>query len=156
MQITFLSYALAAIMSFLGIIVGIILIKMAPEEQKPGKKYFIFLRMLFFLFMIAAFLFFYRISLIFSSALVVFIVALMLNRKLHLEKASLVYLLLGFLFYFSSKIFSLFVIESALIFLYGIPSASLAISPKARNYMEVFATKAWFFLPVLALYLLRL
>ena len=156
MQIAFLSYILAAIISFLGILVGIILIKMAPEEQKPGRKYFIFLKMLFFFLIIAFFLFFYRVRLIFSSALLVFILALMLNRKLHLEKASLVYLLLGFLFYFSSKIFSLFVIESALIFLYGIPSASLAISLKAGNYKGVFMKKAWFFLPVLALYLLHL
>ncbi len=156
MQITLLSYVLAAIISFLGSLVGVLLIKMAPEEQKPGRKYFIFLKMLFFFFIIAVFLFFYRVRLIFSSALLVFIVALMLNRKLHLEKSSLVYLLLGFLFYFSSKIFSLFVIESVLIFLYGIPSASLAISPKISNYKEVFARKAWFFLPVLALGLLRL
>ena len=153
MQITFLSYFLAAIISYLGLLVGILLIKMAPEEQKPGRKYFVFLKAVFFFFIIALILFYYGVNLIFSLAILVLLFVFMINKKLHLEMSAIVYLLFGFVFYFSSKIFDLFIIESALIFLYGIPASSLIIKPRKGNYKEIFIKNLWFFLPVLILYL---
>ena len=36
----FINYFFASIISFLGLAAGILLIKIAPEEQKPLKKYF--------------------------------------------------------------------------------------------------------------------
>lgn len=152
MQITFLSYFLAAIASYLGLLVGILLIKMAPEEQKPGRKYFIFLKAFFFFLITAFFLFFNRINVLFSLALFAFMLLLMANKKLHLEKSALVYLILGFVFYFSSKIFDLFIIESALIFLYGIPASSLITKPRKSNYKEILIKNLWFFLPAIILY----
>ena len=154
MQITFLIYFLAAIISYLGLLVGTLLIKMAPEEQKPGRKYFIFLKAVFFFFIIALILFCYSAAIIFSLAILVLLFVLMINKKLNLEKSYLVYLFFGFVFYFSSKIFNLFIIESALIFLYGIPASSLIIKPRKNNYKEIFIKNLWFFLPAIALYFL--
>ena len=152
MQITFLSYFLAAIVSYSGLLVGTLLIKMAPEEQNPGRKYFVFLKMFFFFFIIAVLLFFYRINIVLSLALLIFLFLLMLKRNIYFNNSALVYLLLGFVFYFSSKIFDLFIIESALIFLYGIPASSLIIKPRKSNYKEIFIKNLWFFLPVIILY----
>jgi hypothetical protein len=150
MQITYLTFFLASIIAYLGLLFGVILIKLAPEEQKPGKKYFILLKKILFLFIIAFLSFYYKINFIFLILLLIFIIVLMLNKKLNLDKSALVYILLGIIFYLSSKIPDLFVIESVLIFLYGVPNASLIF--KRKNYYEVFVKNLWFFIPVILLY----
>ena len=154
MQITFLSYILAAVVSYLGLLIGILLIKMAPEEQKPGRKYFIFLKMAAFFFVIALLMFYFSVNILLSLVLLFSIFILMIKKRLHLEKSALVYLLFGFIFYFSSKIFTLFVLESVLIFLYGIPNSSLIINPRKNNYKDIFVKNIWFFLPAIVLYFL--
>tara|TARA_Y100000310_G_scaffold255534_2_gene263044 strand:+ start:5397 stop:5864 length:468 start_codon:yes stop_codon:yes gene_type:complete len=154
MQIIHLNYFLASIIAYLGLLLGIILIKFAPEEQKPGKKYFILIKKIIFFFIIAFPLFYYKINIILASVLLIFIIILMLNKKMNLEKSALVYLLLGIVFYLSSKIFNLFIIETALIFLYGMPNSSLMINVKRKNYKDEFVRNLWFFLPVVALYLI--
>jgi hypothetical protein len=146
-----LNYFLASIVSYLGLLLGIILIRLAPEEQKPGKKYFILSRKVLFFLIIAFLLFFYRINLIFSSLLLMFLLVLMLANKMRLEKNVLVYILLGTVFFLSSRTENLFVIESALIFLYGIPTASLQL--KKKNYFDILVRNLWFFVPVILLYL---
>jgi len=152
MQITFISYFLASIIAYLGLLLGVILIKLAPEEQKPGKKYFILLKKILFFIIIISILFFYKLNIILITILIIFVLILILNRKINLEKSPLVYLLLGIIFYLSSKIFNLFVIESVLIFLYGIPASSLIIKLKEKNYYEIFVKNLWFFVPVILLY----
>ena len=128
------------------------MIKLAPEEQKPGKKYFILLKKISFFLIIVSFLFFYKVNIILTTILLVFVIVLMLNNKLNLTKSALVYFFLGIIFYLSSKITDLFVMESVLIFLYGIPVASLSL--KRKNYFEVFVKNLWFFVPVILLYLI--
>jgi len=152
MQITFISYFLASIIVYLGLLLGAILIKLAPEEQKPGKKYFILLKKILFFIIIISILFFYKLNIFLITILIIFVLILILNKKINLEKSPLVYLLLGIIFYLSSKIFNLFVIESVLIFLYGIPASSLIIKLKEKNYYEIFVKNLWFFIPVILLY----
>ncbi len=147
-----IDYFLASIIAYLGLLLGVILIKLAPEEQKPGKKYFILLKKISFFLIIVSFLFFYKVNIILTTILLVFVIVLMLNNKLNLSKSSLVYFFLGIIFYLSSKITELFVIESVLIFLYGIPAASLIL--KRKNYFDVFVRNLWFFVPVILLYLI--
>ena len=150
MQITFVSYFLASIIAYLGLLLGIILIKLSPEEQKPGKKYFIILKKILFIIILISLLFFYKLNIIFITVLILFSLILILNKKLNLEKAALVYLLLWIVFYLSSKILNLFILESVLIFLYGIPVSSLIL--KKKNYIEIFVKNLWFFVPVVLLY----
>lgn len=150
MPITYLNYFLASIIAYLGLLLGIILIKLAPEEQKPGMKYFILLKKILFFIALVAILFFYKVNIIFTTVLLLFVIILMLNKKINLDKSGLVYFFLGILFYLSSKILNLFVIESILIFLYGIPNASLIL--KKKNYFDIFLKNLWFFLPIILLY----
>ena len=134
MQITFISYFLASIIAYLGLLLGVILIKLSPEEQKPGEKYFIILKKILFIIILISLLFFYNLNIIFITILILFSLILILNRKLNLEKTALVYLFLGIVFYLSSKILNLFILESVLIFLYGIPVSSLIL--KKKNYID--------------------
>lgn len=151
-QITFLSYFLASVISYLGLLIGVILIKIAPEEQKPGRKYFIFLKKILFFLIIALPLYYYKINIIFSLALLSLIAAFMLCNKLRLDKSYLVYFLMGVIFAVSSRFIGLFVLESVLILLYGIPNASLALRIKKKNYHDVLIKNLVFFIPVAALY----
>ena len=150
MPITYLNYFLASIIAYLGLLLGVILIKLAHEEQKPGKKYFILLKKILFFVIIVFLLFFYKINIIIITLLLFFTIILLLNKKINLEKSNRVYFFLGIVFYLSSKIFNLFVIESVIIFLYGIPNSSLIL--KKRDYYEIFVKNLWFFVPVVLLY----
>jgi len=152
MPITYLNYFLASIIAYLGLLLGITLIKMAPEEQKPGKKYFILIKKIILFLIIASFFVYLKINLIILSLLLLFTLILFANRKITLESTLLVYLMLGLFFSLSSKIFDLFIIESTLIFLYGISTASFAFNPRKRNYKEIFMKNIWFFVPVILLY----
>ena len=143
----YLTYFLAPIIAYLGLLLGIILIKLAPEEQKPGKKYFILLKKILFFLIIAFLLFSYRINYIFSAILLLFIIILMSTGKLNLSKSIIVYILFGFTLYFSYKIPDLFIIESILVFLYGIPNASLML--KKNNYYDILVKNLWFFAPII-------
>jgi len=170
MQITYLNYFLASIITYLGLLLGVILIKLAPEEQKPGKKYFILFKKILFFLIIVSILFYYKINIILTTILLLFTIILILNGKISLNKSSLVYFFLGIIFYLSSRIFDLFIVESVLIFLYGIPNSSLIL--KKKNYYDVhknakhfwhtknsqseffsvFLKNLWFFIPVILLY----
>jgi len=145
-----INYFLASIIAYLGLLLGVILIKLAPEEQKPGKKYFILLKKISFFLILVTLLFFYRVNIILTTVLLIFVIVLMLSKKINLNKSGLVYFLLGIIFYLSSKIPDLFVMESVLIFLYVILTSSLTL--KKNNYYEVFIKNIWFFAPVILLY----
>jgi hypothetical protein len=105
-----LNYSLTAVVSYLGLFVGFILAMMAKEEMKDGRRYFVFL------------LVFIRLNYILVLLILVFIVVYLLKRK---NELVYIYMILGVIFYLSSKTLNLFVIESSLIFLYGIPTGSL-------------------------------
>lgn len=149
-----ISYFLAAIISYLGLLVGVILIKTAPEEQKPGKKYFVILKKTIFLLVLAFYMFFYRFNPVLSLVLLTITFVLMLNKKLKLEKTGLTYFFFGIVFALSSRVIDLLVVESALIFLYGLPTASLVL--KKKNYKEIFVKNLWFFVPVLLYFIPQL
>ena len=154
MQITFSIYLLASLIAYLGLLVGIILIRMAPEEQKPGKKYFILLKKILFFMLSIPILYHYKINMVFSLALLSFVAVLILGNKLKLDKSYLIYFLLGILFYLGSRFIDLFVAEAVLIFLYGMSDASLTFSPKKKNYDDVFIKNLPFFVPIVILYII--
>lgn len=131
------NYFFASIASFLGLFAGFVLIKIAPEEQKPLQKYFDLLRKII-LFLIFAFLIFYYygdwLYFIVLISLIAFLLLIEYKLKNH---AILTYAILGILFYLSSRNISLFAIESSLIFLYGLPTASL-IHDKGKSKHKLF------------------
>ena len=85
-----LNYFLASIISYLGIALGIILIYIAPEEQKQGKRYFSFLRYIFFAFIILFLLFYYYKNIFIILFTIIFSIVFLLlnhrNRRLSLTK----------------------------------------------------------------------
>ena len=119
----FINYFLASLITFAGLIVGIILIKIAPEEQKPLERYFsiarIFLLITIFAFLI---LFYFKNYLILTISLLLFSFFIEYKMK---NKHNLQFIILGIVFFISSQNQKLLAIESALIFLYGVLISSL-------------------------------
>ena len=136
----FINYFFASLISFSGLLIGIIIIKTTPEEQKPLQKYFIILRKILLL-MIFIFLFFYYfnnwfyfLTLLAYSAFLLFTECKMNDL---FKKTIITYISLGILFFLSSKNTNLFAIESSLILLYGLPTASLIYNRKNKNHYKI-------------------
>lgn len=145
----FINYFFASIISFLGLLIGILLVKIAPEEQKPLHKYFELIRksilILIFLFLI----FYYSskpsyiIALLLYTAFIIFIE---LKLRDLFKKSVVTYTALGIIFYLGSKDSSLFVAESSMILLYGIPTASALYNKKGNSYLKIFLYNLGFLL----------
>ena len=136
----FISYFFASIVSFLGLLIGIILIKIAPEEQKPLSKHFNWIRKISLLLVFVFLLFYFYNNIFYLLILFVYLIFVaVIEYKIHdlLKKSMLIYILLGILFYLSKNNINLFTIESALILLHGIPTASLIYSQKQKNYFKL-------------------
>ena len=136
----FINYFFASIISYSGLLIGILLVKIAPEEQKPLEKYFILLRKILLL-IIFIFLIFYYFNEYFSMLILIayFIFLLIIEYKINdlLKKSIIIYSLIGILFFLSSKNTNLFAIESSLILLYGISTASLIYRRKEKNHYRI-------------------
>ena len=143
----FINYFFASIISFSGLLIGVMLVKIAPEEQKPLEKYFILARKILLL-MIFVFAVFYYINNYFNLLVLIayFIFLLFINFKMKdlLKGSMIIYTFLGILFFLSSKNLNLFVIESSLILLYGMPAASLLCNKKEKNQYKIIFYNAGF------------
>ena len=138
----FINYFFASVISFFGLAIGTILVKTAPEEQKPLQKYFFALRKILLL-GIFVFLFFYYFENHFYmlTLFAYFLFLLFIEYKINdsFKKSMIIYSVLGILFFLRSKNTNLFTIESSLILLYGLPTASLICSRKEKsNYKLIF------------------
>ena len=131
----FINYFFASIISFSGLLIGLLLVKIAPEEQKPLEKYLDLGRKIL-LSSIFAFLAFYYFSnwlyFIGLTTLIAFLFLIEIKIKDLPKKYAATYAILGILFYLSSKNANLFAIESSLILLYGIATASLIHNKKEK------------------------
>lgn len=136
----FINYFFVSIISFLGLLIGILLVRIAPEEQKLLEKNFSLSRKIFLL-LIFIFLFFYYYKEIFYLVLLILFFLLLfiieLKIKNQFKKSALIYSLLGILFFLSSKNLNLFTIESSLILMYGLPTASLIYNKKENNHYKI-------------------
>ena len=137
----FINYFLASLISYSGLLIGVMLIKIAPEEQKSGQKYFISLgkALLLIIFILAVFYYKGILSYFFILIMMFLILLLAEFKKWGLfKKSAVIYSLLGILFFISSKNADLFIAESSLILLYGLPIASLIYSRKEINHYKIF------------------
>ena len=136
----FINYFFASAVSFFGLAIGIMLVKIAPEEQKPLERYFILSRKILLL-LIFIFAVFYYINDYFNllALLGYFLFLLFIEFKISdlLKKSIITYCVLGILFFLSLKNTNLFTIESSLILLYGLPTASLIYNKKEKNEFNV-------------------
>lgn len=129
----FLNYILIAFIAYIGIAVGLIIMRASKEEQKAGRKYFLVCQSAIIALMaISLVVFSYSKP---SSWLMVLLIAALffIKRYKSFNESYYIYPLLGLLFFFSLGILKLFLIEAVLIFSYGIVSASLLIDFKNKN-----------------------
>ncbi|MBS3105896.1 hypothetical protein J4234_06600, partial [Candidatus Woesearchaeota archaeon] len=138
----FINFFFASITSFSGLLIGLMLVKIAPEEQKPLEKYFALARKAILLLIFIFIIFYYFNSWFYALALIsYFLFLLFIEYKTNdmLKKSMLIYAVLGILFFLSSRNMNLFTIEASLILLYGLPAASLLYNKKEKNeYKQVF------------------
>jgi len=140
-----LNYSLISIISFSGLLIGMVLAFTAKEELDPGKKYFILLQKLILLLILIFLLNFLDISIYFRIiiyALFIFLMAINI-------KSQAIYPALAIVFFISSKDINLFIINSILIFFYGFPTGSLFAKKliKMRKLFvlkNIFLSYSWF------------
>jgi len=150
-----LNYSLISLISFLGLLAGMILAFTAKEELRPGKKYFLLLQKFTLLLILIFSLNFFNINLYLRIMIyVLFIILMAINIK-----SQIIYPVLGIVFFISSKNPELFVINSILIFFYGFPSGSLfaeKLIKKKKSFVfnKLLLTYFWFILIAIVLKLL--
>jgi hypothetical protein len=151
----FINYFLISVVSFLGLVIGIILVQIAPEEQKPLNKYLIILRQILLLMIFAFIAFYYSGSAFYLPILAAyFILAALVEYRLKglIKKSMITSSALGVLFFLSMQNSNLFAIESSLILLYGIPTASLIYKKKEKNQYKLLFYNAGFIVVANLLY----
>lgn len=160
-----LNYFLASIISYLGIALGIILVYIAPEEQKPGEKYLYFLKFIFFISILLFLLFYYYKNIFIVLLIIIFLIIFVLlnnkskisnlkkiNKLNDINKSLIAYFILAIIFYLSYKNINLFIIESSLIFLYGATNASLLTNLKNKNFVEILLKHLFFIIITISLF----
>ncbi|MBI2659286.1 hypothetical protein HYX05_04290 [Candidatus Woesearchaeota archaeon] len=138
----FINYFSASIISFSGLLIGLMLVKIAPEEQKPLEKYLLLMRKILLLLIFVFIMFYYFNSWFYALALIsyfLFLIFMEYKTNDMMKKSMLVYAVLGILFFLSSRNTNLFIIEASLVSLYGLPTASLLYNKKEKNeYKMIF------------------
>lgn len=131
----FLNYSLTALVCFVGLFAGFFLAIIAKEELKIGKKYFVFLQKIILLLIFVFLLVFIKLNYILVLLILAFIAVYAAKNyfKDKFDEMFYVYIILAVIFYLSSKELNLFIIESSLIFLYGLPSGSLLMRKSKKE-----------------------
>jgi len=136
----FINYFFASLIAFSGLLMGTMLVKIAPEEQKPLEKYFILARKSLLLAIFIFLAFYYTGKMFYISTLIgyfVFLLFVEYRIRDSFKKSMLAYAVLGILLFLSMENTNLFAIESSLILLYGLPAASMLYSKRGKNYKLV-------------------
>ena len=140
-----INYMLAALVVFLGPFLGAVLMFIAPEEYKPGKKYFLWLRDLMLFLPVLIMIFYSRLA-------IILLIALLIARRF--KKDSFGYVILGIVFYLSSGWQDLFLIIGSMIFIYGLAVGTLFTGDKVKDKNQVLKKiflRYWLFLLVATL-----
>ncbi|MBI3026725.1 hypothetical protein HYY70_01300 [Candidatus Woesearchaeota archaeon] len=143
--------------SFSGLFIGIMLVKIAPEEQKPLQRYFIFL-MRAMLLAVLFFLILQHFNDVKRFLLLIPLFAFLLFAELKitdlLKKFAINYAVFGVLFFLSSKNTNLFAIESSLMLLYGLPASSLMYKKREKTHYKMLFYNMLFIATANLLYML--
>jgi len=151
----FINYFIASLISYLGLLIGFLLVKIAPEEQKPLEKIFLILRKAILLLIFGFVTLYYYSNPAYLPILIlsfIFLLFIEYKAKSILRKSMLAYSILGILFFLSSKNINLFTIISSLILLHGLPAGSLLYDKRQKNLFEVFLQNIGFIITANFLY----
>lgn len=146
-----LNYFLVVVICFLGIYAGFLLGLIAKEELKAGRRYFIVFQKILLIIMIASAIFVVRN--IFASLCLAGVLVYLIFAK-HRAKDTDVYVIFGVLIFLSSRYDNLFLMQSALIFLYSLLAGSLLAADKKKSGViaSIFIRYIWFVAAALALF----
>lgn len=143
----FINYFFASVISFSGLIIGILLVNIAPEEKRVFEKTFFLLKKSFLLFIFIFIIFYYYNSVFYLIIIIACLILLLIieHKDYSLSKKSAIsYAALAILFFLSSDNTNLFTIEASLVFMYGLPTASLMYNKKENNSFKIFLHNASF------------
>jgi len=149
------NYSLISLISFSGLLIGMLLAFTAKEELEPGKKYFLLLQKLTLLLVLIFLLNFFNINLYLRiTTYILFILLMAINIK-----SQIIYPALAVVFFLSLKDINLFITNSILIFLYGFPTGSLfakKLIKKRKLFVlkNIFLNYFWFVAIAIALKLI--
>jgi hypothetical protein len=129
-----LNYFLIGLIVYSGLLVGAVLSFMAKEELKSGRKYFILVHNIIVAFILYFFLEFLNINVYLILLLPLVLVVFLFRYSEIYSKSWVIYIILGLIFYLSSKDDSSLLIISSLIFFYGFLVSALHINTKNKNY----------------------
>lgn len=132
-----LNYFLVSVVSYLGIVAGYVLMLAAPEEKKPGMKYFNII--CYSLFLLSVFFtIFFRPTPIFIFLALFFAVVIYYSKKYQIY---LTYLFFSIIFYLFSDSYMLFSVFSIIIFTYGLSAGSISIDlkHKKKSLLKIFS-----------------
>jgi hypothetical protein len=130
-----LIFFLTLIVSFIGLYAGLVLARVAREELKSGKRYFVFMQQVLLLIMIALMAYFYKLYVV--GIIIVVLIAALLYFLRKVDISRIIYSVLGAAFTFSFYSQQLFYLTASLVFIYGFPTSSLI-------YLNEKNKKAWF------------
>jgi hypothetical protein len=147
-------FIIASVITFLGLVGGVIASYSNKQELEPGKKYFVWIQKILFMAIIIATVVYFSLNII--PAFVIIAVAFLFCFLRNLQKFSfIIYILFGIILFFSSQIKQLFFLNCALIFLYGIPTGTM-LKMKKRNIVFELIKHAGFFVCIILFFVFPL
>ncbi len=147
-----INYISTLIITFLSIFIGIALAKISPEELKPGKKYIVFFYRILLVSIILIILYhlFLTKNYIFLTIIIILTISLRLIKQYN---DIITWILLGIIFYLSSKQLNYFLIISSLIFLLGLPFGTL-LCYQNKNPIKTVIKYVWYIIIAIILFLI--
>lgn len=141
----FISYFLSVIIAYSGILFGLLLGKIAKEELKPGKRFFLLMQNILFIMFLVLFLFFFlnnKILIIMGILIIIIIIfkSIKQNFGVILKKSInpyYVYIIYGILIFLVQIKLNEFFVLLTIIFVYGLPTGSLVYYSKKDILKQV-------------------
>ena len=128
-----INYLFVFFTALTGYALGVGLGYIAPEELLPGRKYFLFLEKVLFLFTFIPVIYFFKNSYLALLPVILVLLLLVIPFKFRAYLAFGVFLLWFFLIKSDNLVI---ILESSLIFLYGLPAGSLLLPPMAVSKLD--------------------
>jgi hypothetical protein len=139
---------------YLGLLIGILLSFMAKEELKPGKKWFLLLHNIILGFILFFILEFLNVNVYITLLLPLALIVFLFKYSELYRKSWVVYILLGIIFYLSSKNINWLLINSTLMLFYGFLVSALQF--KKKDYLRILYINLGFFVCLIFLIYLPL
>ena len=142
-----LNYFLISLIVYLGLVIGIVLAFMAKEELKPGKRWFLLLHNIILAFILFFILEFLNVNVYLILLLPLALIVFLFKYSELYRKSWVIYILLGIIFYLSSKNINQLLIISTLMLFYGFLVSALQFQKK--DYLRILYINLGFFVCIL-------